>query len=558
MFVRQTQSFCTGTHLLLVKLVCFFNFSFHVIGLLGFINSLSLTNVFSFLAHITGLISEQLLRAAVGGSVLIPCSLPGYPLSLNWFYWQEGDNPVFRWENGKEMKIEDNKYEGRFQVFTHEFSAGNISIRLENISLEDDQKTFFSYVKFYDEEKKVLKQSEERCRSKLQVSGLISEQLLSAAVGGSVLIPCSLPGNPLSFYWQEDQSSDQLCHWDNGKTLPACDKYKGRFQVFNSEFSSGNISIRLDNISPEDDQKTFVAFVKFDKQMPPEERCRSRLQVSAPYQDLVLMVKDTTNSATCSARGGYPAAQVSWKGLNRSSDEELDLQDAETFLQLDPTEKTFSFTSSVNVRGLKSVTCIIYNPHSNKTITRTEKIDTGENDKFNVAATVVVLIIPVILIILAGVYWYRGQRAVQDPRNPEPDVPNPQDPVQEEAPAPDQAPAQDPDQPNQPPVDSNAKEPAQEEAAPDQDQDQARAQDPDQPNQSPVDPNNQDGAQAEGEAADAPEDTVLISEDRAAFHRRTRMSEGTADRDTCEDAAASPEKEKLLKKENGTEDRASD
>ena len=151
--------------------VVFFNFSFHVIGLLGFINSLSLTNVFSFLAHITGLISEQLLRAAVGGSVLIPCSLPGYPLSLNWFYWQEGDNPVFRWENGKEMKIEDNKYEGRFQVFTHEFSAGNISIRLENISLEDDQKTFFSYVKFYDEEKKVFKQSEERCRSRLQVSG---------------------------------------------------------------------------------------------------------------------------------------------------------------------------------------------------------------------------------------------------------------------------------------------------------------------------------------------------------------------------------------------------
>ena len=59
-------------------------------------------------------------------------------------------------------------------------------------------------------------------------------------------------------------------------------------------------------------------------------------------------------------------------------------------------------------------------------------------------------------------------------------------------------------------------------------------------------------------AADAPEDTVLISEDRAAFYRRTRTSEGTADRDTCEDAAASPEKEKLLKKENGTEDRASD
>ena len=96
--------------------------------------------------------------------------------------------------------------------------------------------------------------------------------------------------------------------------------------------------------------------------------------LTAPYQDLVLTVNHTTNSATCSARGGYPAAQVSWKGLNRSSDEELDLQDAETFLQPGPTEKTFSFTSSVNVMGLKSVTCVIYNPHSNKTITGTDQL----------------------------------------------------------------------------------------------------------------------------------------------------------------------------------------
>ena len=121
------------------------------------------------------------------------------------------------------------------------------------------------------------------------ISGLISEQLLRAAVGGSILIPCSLPGNPLTFYWQEDQSLNRLCHWDGGNKLPGCDKYKGRFQVFNSEFSSGNISIRLDNISVEDDQKTFFAFVHFyDKQKkvakPSEQRCRSRLQVSGNFR----------------------------------------------------------------------------------------------------------------------------------------------------------------------------------------------------------------------------------------------------------------------------------
>ncbi|XP_036965181.1 uncharacterized protein LOC119025586 isoform X4 [Acanthopagrus latus] len=40
-------------------------------------------------AHITGLISEQLLRAAVGGSVLIPCSLHDNR-TLSSVYWQEG------------------------------------------------------------------------------------------------------------------------------------------------------------------------------------------------------------------------------------------------------------------------------------------------------------------------------------------------------------------------------------------------------------------------------------------------------------------------------------
>ncbi|KAM8749732.1 uncharacterized protein AB9X84_014428 isoform 2-T2 [Acanthopagrus schlegelii] len=431
-------------------------------------------------AHITGLISEQLLRAAVGGSVLIPCSLPGYPLSLNWIYWQEGNNLVFRWENGEEIKIEDNKYKGRFQVFTHEFSAGNISIR-------------------------------------------------------------------------------------------------------------------LDNISPEDDQKTFFAYVKFDKERQSEERCRSKLQVSAPYQDLNLTVNHTTNSATCSARGGYPAAQVSWKGLNRYSDEELDLQDAETFLQPDPTEKTFSFTSSVNVTGLKSVTCVVYNPHSNKTSTRTEKIDTGENDKFNVAATVVVLIIPVILIILAGVYWYRRQHQPQaqdhnQPQAQDQDQAQPQDQDQAQAQdhdqaqpqdqdqaqaqdhdqAQDQALVQDPDPPNQPLVVLNPQDGAQEEAQ-DQDQDQDPA------NQPLVKHNTQHGAQAEVyeehchededasepaqdpvQEAEAPDETVSLTGTQAAFHRRTRTSEGTADRDNREDAAASPEKEKLLEKENGNEDCTSD
>ncbi|KAE8299639.1 hypothetical protein D5F01_LYC02049 [Larimichthys crocea] len=176
-------------------------------------------------------------------------------------------------------------------------------------------------------------------------------QCLNATLGRSVLIPCSLPELPLSlrwFYWQEDQSSNIFFHWDpRGQTLSVADEYMNRRQVFKSEFSSGNISIRLDNVAV-------------------MNRYKSTLQVSSLYKDRLLMVNNN-NSATCTTHGGYPEPKVSWAGLNKSNDLQ-DLQDAETSLQRDPTEKTFSVTSCVSVKELQSVTCIITNPHSHEII----------------------------------------------------------------------------------------------------------------------------------------------------------------------------------------------
>ncbi|XP_027146970.1 ICOS ligand-like isoform X2 [Larimichthys crocea] len=212
-------------------------------------------------------------------------------------------------------------------------------------------------------------------------------QRLNATLGHSVLIPCSLPVPPRWFYWQEDQSSNILFHWDpKGQTLPGADEYMNRCQVFKSEFSSGNISIRLDNVAVEDDLKTFWVYVSFyDEQKklikPPEQRCKSTLQVSSPYKDHLLTINNNNNSATCTAHGGYPEPKVSWTGLKKSNAAQLDLQDAETSLQRDPTEKTFSVTSCVSVKELQSVTCIITNPHSHEIIKRTAKIDDPGEDQ---------------------------------------------------------------------------------------------------------------------------------------------------------------------------------
>ena len=96
---------------------------------------------------------------------------------------------------------------------------------------------------------------------------------------------------------------------------------------------------------------------------------------TAAYQDLNLTINSTLNSATCTAHGGYPEPEVKWIGQNKSSGEQLDLQDAQTSHQQHPTKKTFSVTSTVSVKELQSVTCLVYNPHSNQQIEDTAVID---------------------------------------------------------------------------------------------------------------------------------------------------------------------------------------
>ncbi|XP_042281984.1 T-lymphocyte activation antigen CD80-like [Thunnus maccoyii] len=236
---------------------------------------------------------------------------------------------------------------------------------------------------------------------------------LDATVGGSVLIPCSLPVNSTSiiwFYWQEDGSEKVLFHWDkSGETQPVADEYRNRCQVSNTEFSSGNISIRLNNVSVGDDQKTFWANVGFDSTKQLKHQCKSSLQVSAAYQDLVLTINSTLNSATCTAHGGYPEPKVKWTGQNKSSGEQLKLKDAQTSHQQHPTKKTFSVTSTVSVKELQSVTCLVYNPRSKQQIKNTAVIDAPGEAHLRDHSTIVVSIgvIAAILFLFLVYFVYR-------------------------------------------------------------------------------------------------------------------------------------------------------
>lgn len=127
--------------------------------------------MFSFLATIMGQISAH-LNATVGGSVLIPCSIPVNSRSITWFYWQEdkSNNILFHWHIDNKTQTVAEGYRNRCQALNTEFSSGNISIRLNNVSVGDDNKTFWANVDVNDEQGE--SSLPHQCKSSLQVSGI--------------------------------------------------------------------------------------------------------------------------------------------------------------------------------------------------------------------------------------------------------------------------------------------------------------------------------------------------------------------------------------------------
>ncbi|CAK6968407.1 CD276 antigen-like [Scomber scombrus] len=220
----------------------------------------------------------------------------------------------------------------------------------------------------------------------LLLSSLVMGQTsapLNATVGQSVLIPCSLPVNSKSLkwiYWQEDGTAKVLYNWHsaNGISDSVNNEYKNRCQVSNTDFSSGNISISLNNVSVSDDKKTFWASVSFTEGQPLKHQCKSTLQVSALYKDLKMTINTTVNTATCTTRGGYPEPEVTWTGQNQSCTVQLV---GNTSLQQDPAKRTFFVTSTVSIKDLKHVTCSVYNPRCDQRINATAPIDGPDKDQ---------------------------------------------------------------------------------------------------------------------------------------------------------------------------------
>nr|XP_033965814.1 CD276 antigen homolog [Pseudochaenichthys georgianus] len=127
----------------------------------------------------------------------------------------------------------------------------------------------------------------------LLVSDATGIPRVNTTVGKSTILPCLMNTTitdlrNLRFYWQ-DENNKVLYSFDQGTEVPKyVDRlYRGRITAFHQDMRRGNVSIKLENTTMEDNQKVFDVFAKVFGTMEYGETnqiCQLTLHVDAPNE----------------------------------------------------------------------------------------------------------------------------------------------------------------------------------------------------------------------------------------------------------------------------------
>ncbi|XP_070771389.1 ICOS ligand-like [Enoplosus armatus] len=107
------------------------------------------------LLFVPGATAAVEVNATVGQSVVLPCALvTAAPVDLKKlrFYWQdEGNYVLYSFNEGKERPEHVNElYRGRIAAFPEHMSGGNVSVKVKNVTLGDNQKLFQVFAAVFD------------------------------------------------------------------------------------------------------------------------------------------------------------------------------------------------------------------------------------------------------------------------------------------------------------------------------------------------------------------------------------------------------------------------
>lgn len=117
------------------------------------------------------------LNASVGESVTIPCQLntsSPIPLERLRFHLQERESMkvLYSFNKGKQMPEHvDELYRNRTEAFVHAMVKGDISVRLNNLTLGDDHTSSLTYAILFDENLGYRLELEEICQATVHIAG---------------------------------------------------------------------------------------------------------------------------------------------------------------------------------------------------------------------------------------------------------------------------------------------------------------------------------------------------------------------------------------------------
>ncbi|KAM9447873.1 CD276 antigen homolog isoform 1-T1 [Salvelinus alpinus] len=216
-----------------------------------------------------------------------------------------------------------------------------------------------------------------------EVTGIIGESvLLSCDLNSSTAIDTSR----LRFYWQ-DKSGKVLYSFNKGEENQHQDNlYTNRTKAFGSEMSSGNISIKLSQVTLEDEQNVYCAFATlFDENdkhiLELIKVCPATLLVAARFPTPSVTVNKTNMNATCSTQGGYPQPVVTWtiQDVLLAQNRTLDPWEVQTNITPDPESGLYTVWSEVNITENQTVTCHIFNPVLRETVSNTTIVSSNQS-----------------------------------------------------------------------------------------------------------------------------------------------------------------------------------
>ncbi|XP_026095717.1 butyrophilin-like protein 2, partial [Carassius auratus] len=199
------------------------------------------------------------LVAPLGSSVVLPCYvdelLSMEDLEVEWRR-AGSETLVHLYQDGESRpESQQQDYHDRAHFFTDQIQHGNFSLRLDNLTAEDEGKYTCKVHSQNDSGETVVQIKHAR----LLVSG--SNVSISASVGEDVTLNCSVdshitPEHIEEVSWKKtDEDEDILVLlYQNNQTLSdsSHERYRDRVEFFTAEIPKGNFSLRLKSVRTED------------------------------------------------------------------------------------------------------------------------------------------------------------------------------------------------------------------------------------------------------------------------------------------------------------------